>query len=188
MRMSAWAVLEDYFGDLTPEEVAAELGAPIPRGATPASASTANYLAKHGGPDLDIAPAEPEDLRKRRSVVAARTLADLIGSAMTLDETALALGVSRSRVSHRISDGSLWAFAIQGRRYVPRWQVAGDGRALPGLDVVVPAIPSNLHPLAIEGFMTTSHEEFDGAAPVEWLARGGDAGEVAAWLTGMARW
>lgn len=180
-------MLEDYFGDLTPEEVAAELGTPTPRGARPASASAVKYLAEHGG--FGLAPTEPEgDLRRQRSLVAARTLDDVMRSAMTLDETAVALGVSRSRVSHRIGDGSLWAFTIQGRRYVPRWQLAGDGRTLPGLDVVVPAIPPNLHPLAIEGFMTTPHDEFVGASPVEWLARGDDAGLVAAWLVGMARW
>jgi hypothetical protein len=184
--MSAWAILEDYFGDLTPAEVAAELGAPIPQGATPASAAAASYLAEHGGPDL--VPAEPGDLRDRRAIVAARTLSDVMGSAMTLDETAVALGVSRSRVSHRIGDRTLWAFTIQGRRYVPRWQVAGDKRTLPGLEVIVPAIPSNLHPLAVEGFMTTSQAEFEGASPVEWLARGDDAAVIAEWLVAMARW
>lgn len=184
--MTSWAVLKDYFGDLAPDEVAAELGAPIPRGAAPASASAVAYLAEHGGADL--VGLGSEDVRQRRSLVAARTLSEVMLSAMTLEQTAVALGISRSRVSHRIADDSLWAFTVQGRRYVPRWQLAGERQALPGLNVVVPAIPADLHPLAVEGFMTTPQDEFEGEPPVEWLARGGDPAVVAAWFVGMAHW
>ena len=39
-----------------------------------------------------------------------------------------------------ITGKALWAFDLQGGRRIPRWQFLGD-ELLPGLDVIVPAIP-----------------------------------------------
>lgn len=183
--MTTWAVLERHFDGLSAEEVDRELAGVPARGATPASAAAASYLADHGGPDLDEG-AERGDVHRRRVLTAARTLAELVGSALTLDQTAELLGVSRSRISHRLAEGSLWAFTVQGRRYVPRWQLTDDGHPLPGLALVVSAVPGHLHPLALETFMTTAREDFDQQTPAGWLASGGDPAVVADWLAGMA--
>ena len=89
-------------------------------------------------------------------------------------------------MSHRLKDQSLWAFTVQGRRYLPRWQFTG-GHTIPGLSWVVPAIPISLHPLAVDAFMTTANDDFGGESPVEWLTSGGDPALVANWLTGIGQ-
>lgn len=151
------------------------------------AASTASYLAEHGGPDLDGDPGMPGDLHQRRTLTAARTLAETLASALTLGQAAERLGVSRSRLSHRLSDGTVWAFVISGRRWLPTWQFTIDGHTLPGLAAIVAAIPASLHPLAVEAFMTTPRTDFDGRSPADWLASGGDPAPVVDWLTGMGR-
>lgn len=184
--MGTWDVLERHFGGLSADEVDAELATVPPRGATPAAASAAAYLAEHGGPDLDSDGGAHGSLHRRRALTAAHTLSDTLASAFTLDQAADLLGVSRSRLSHRLTDQSLWAFTVRARRYLPRWQFTDDRTVLPGLAQVVPAIPAALHPLAVDAFMTSTHPDFDGHTPVEWLNSGGDPAAVADWLTGMA--
>ena len=49
------------------------------------------------------------------------------------------MGISRSRVSHRISARTLYAFTLQGRRYVPRWQFVAAPKGEPGV-VPVPGL------------------------------------------------
>jgi hypothetical protein len=182
--MSTWAVLERHFDGLSPDEVDAELAAVPPQGSTPASTAAADYLSEHGGPDLDD-PASGDDLHHRRTLTAARTLAETLRSALTLDQVAATLSVSRSRISHRLADATLWGFTVQGRRFVPGWQLTG-GHTIPGLASIVPVIPSSLHPLALDAFMTTASDDFGGQSPVEWLISGGDPSVVADWLAGMA--
>lgn len=186
--MGDWDVLERHFGGLSAAEVSAELASLPPHDATPSSASAAAYLREHGGPDLD-GESSPGDIQQRRALTASKTLSQTLSSAMTIDEAAAALGVSRSRISHRISAQSMWAFTLQGRRYVPRWQVvdreSGTG-PIPGLATIVPTIPSALHPVALDAFMHTSQEDLGGQSPLEWLISGGNPQLVADWLTGMA--
>ncbi len=183
--MESWDVLQRHFGGLTADEVDAELAGVPATGASPASQEAADYLARHGGPDLQGVTVRGE-IHQRRALVAARTLSESVRSALTLDQVAQELGLSKSRVSHRLSDGGLWAFTVQGRRYFPRWQFIPDGEVLPGMTTIVPAIPPTLHPLALEAFMTAPQTAFDGRSPVEWLAGGGDPTVIADWLTGMA--
>lgn len=184
--MGQWDVLERHFAGLTAAEVDAELAAVPAARATPSSAAAVAYLAEHGGPDLNM-DTDPGrgSVRQRRALTAAKTLADTLASALTLEQAAQRLGVSRSRVSHRITEDTLWAFTVAGRRYLPCWQFTDDG-TLPGLVRVVPAIPRGLHPLALEAFMTTARPDFDGVSPVQWLESGGDPGLISDWLTGMA--
>lgn len=185
--MGDWDRLERHFDGLTAEEVDQGLAADVPApGATPVSAASVEYLAEHGGPDLDREPGEPGTMRQRRALRAARTLSETLGSALTLDEAAEKLGISRSRISHRLSDGSVWAITVSNQRHLPKWQFTPEGRTIPGLQKIVPAIPQNLHPLAIESFMSTPRPDFDDRSPVEWLASGGNPAPVAEWLAGMA--
>jgi hypothetical protein len=186
--MAGWDVLERHFDGLTADDVDAELAAVSAQGATPTDAAATSYLAEHGGPDLDDAgdPAAPaNDVHRRRVVTAARTLADTVRSTATLDQAANMLGLSRSRLSHRISAGTVWTVTVQGRRLVPRWQFSSDGLLLPGLDQIVAAIPDNLHPLAVDAFMTSPRSDFDDQSPAGWLASGGNPAVIACWLTGI---
>jgi hypothetical protein len=184
--MTGWDVLERHFDGLSADQVDAELARVPARGAAPTAAGPAAYLTEHAGPDLD-ADADPGDVHQRRAVTAARTLAETIDSAVSLDQAAQLLTISRSRLSHRVAAGNLWSFTVQGRRYLPRWQFTADGRTLPGLTQIIPAIPNDLHPLAIEAFMTTANPDFDNQSPAEWLATGGAPVPVADWLAGMGR-
>ncbi len=185
--MSGWDVLERHFDGLTADEVDAQLAVVLERGATPVAAWTAAYLAEHGGPDLDSDPETEGVLRQRRILTAASTLAETLASALTLGQAAERLGVSASRLSHRLKDGTVWAFTISSRRWLPTWQFTVDQRTLPGLPAIVAAIPASLHPLAVAAFMTTPRPDFGGRSPADWLASGGDPAPVADWLTGMGR-
>lgn len=102
------------------------------------------------------------------------TLSDTLASAFTLEQVADFLRLSRSRLLHRLTDRSLWAFTVRGRRYLPRWQFTDARKVIPGLAQMVPAIPATLHPLAVDSFMTSPHPDFDGHTQVEWLTSGGD--------------
>lgn len=184
--VSGWDVLERHFDGLTAEEVDAELALVPQSGATPVAAASAAYLADHGGPDLDGKPEVRGDVHRRRTVAAARTLSEVLESTLTLDQAAEKLGISRSRLSHRLGEGTMWAVTISGRRRLPRWQVTPDGALLPGLAAIVEVIPTALHPLAVEAFMTTPRPDFDDLSPVDWLVSGGDPAPVVDWLAGMA--
>lgn len=188
MRVSGWDVLERHFAGMTPDEVDAQLTAVPAADATPTTAAAAAYLVDFGGPDARPGtPTTPEDIHRRRALSAARTLADTLASAVTLDEAAHILSVSRSRVSHRLAERTLWTITAGGKRMVPRWQFTADKGVLPGLAVVIPAIPTGMHPLSVERFMTTPTADFDGLSPTGWLESGGEPAAVAAWLTGMGR-
>lgn len=186
--MSGWDVLERHFAGLTPDEVGAELAAVRAQGATPPTAGSAEYLTRRGGPELDSDSDGNAvgDVHQRRVLTAARTLSDTVRSALTMDQAADLLQVSRSRLSDRISAGTVWAFTLQGRRWLPQWQFTADGHVVPGLSQIVAAIPDSLHPLAVEGFMTTRRQDFDDRSPIDWLASGGAPDVIAEWLIGMA--
>ena len=48
------------------------------------------------------------------------------------------------------------------------------GELLPGLDVIVPAIPRDATPAVLDAFMHTPQPDFDDRTPIEHLAAGGD--------------
>ncbi|MFW6597439.1 hypothetical protein ACQBAU_04025 [Propionibacteriaceae bacterium Y2011] len=188
--MTAAEVLQRHFGDLSPDEIDAELGAvPIP-GSTPLTAAAVEHLVEHGGPEaaeaLDQFSAAKTS--RARTVASARTLRDLVDGTMELDEAARRLGVSRSRISHRIGDHSLYAVTVGHRRRIPTWQVTDDGDALPGLRHIVPAIPTDMHPLTVEAFMTLPNAELADRSPLDHLLAGGPPSAVGDLLTALGRW
>lgn len=106
---------------------------------------------------------------------------------MSIEQAASMIGVDRSRISHRLSAGQLYALTIGGRRRIPTWQLY-NGRELPGLGAVVAAIAPGMHPASVEGVMTTPQDELDGRTPVEHLASGGNAAKVADLIADLGRW
>ena len=132
-------------------EFLAELDADLSRVTDPAAAplSTAEsaFLRMHAGPAADeVLNADPavlvQDARRAEVARMAGLLADSVGVA----QAALLLGVDRSRISQRLSAGSLWSFRLGRSRRLARGQVTADGRSLPGLDVIVAAIPAETLP------------------------------------------
>ncbi|HEV8528855.1 MAG TPA: DNA-binding protein [Actinomycetes bacterium] len=160
--------------------------------AVPLTASEISYLATHAGPDAadTIATWNPRtEFQERVSAVVAAT-SSLVASTLGIDEVAARLGVDRSRVSHRISAGTLHSFTAAGtarRRRIPAWQLTTDG-LLPGLATVVKAIPANAHPLDVSALMTTPQAELGDRTPVEHLAGGGDPQPVAELLEALGTW
>ncbi|WP_199438832.1 DNA-binding protein [Umezawaea beigongshangensis] len=130
---------------------------------------------------LDLGPATRFDTRPRaRSVVAIAVLRD---SALTVGEAARRLGVDPSRIRHRLGVGRLDGWKDRGGWRLPAWQFAGD-EVLPGLDVVLAAVPTDQPPLVVAQFMTTPQDDLDvdgkAASPRDWLLAGGSPDRVAA--------
>ena len=190
---TAQDVLDRHFPGLTPDEVDAELGQTPVAAAMPISASASEFLVEHGGEEARAALAhyDPARVEHAQTLAAAHDLERLLRSSLTIDAAADALGVSRSRISHRLKAQSIYAFTVQGRRYLPRWQFripigAGKAEVIPELAHVVPAIPRDLHALAVEAFMTTPLPDIDDKSPVEHLCTGGVVDVITDWLASLA--
>jgi hypothetical protein len=138
-----------------------------------------------GGLDLDAGGAY--------AAAATRTAADyaaLVATSLSVSEAAARLGVDASRVRHRVRDGDLWSLqASPRRRLLPALQFAADGSVLPGLPEVIRALPDDLHPLEVAGFLTGRRPELRlrgrDLSPVEWLSRGGDVTVVTTLAEGV---
>jgi hypothetical protein len=185
------ALLAKHRIDLSVEEVLDELDsafAAIP-GAAPLSATEVEFLRANAEPQaaavIDTWSPEPERQARARSAV--RRLTGVLSESVSIKEAAGILGVDRSRVSRHITGKTLWAFDLQGSRRIPRWQFLGGG-LLPGLDVIVPAIPRGATPAVLEVFMHTPQPDFDDRTPIEHLAAGGDSALVAGFIADLGRW
>ena len=158
----------------------------------PLSASTADFLARTTLPGLDDDDArevsrileDPEYAElvaaRHRALVAAGDLARSLSTREVADMT----GRSPAAIA-RSAGRSLYAYHLGRNLRFPTWQF-DDGRPLPGLATVVPALRDGLTPTTVEARMTSADPEIlDGLSPVEWLARGGDPTEVTRVLTEM---
>jgi hypothetical protein len=133
---------------------------------------------------LDLSPsAEGEPDARARTVAAHAVLAK---SALTVVQAAHRLGVDPSRVRHKLVAGRLTGWKDQTGWRLPAWQFTGEG-ALPGLDVVLAAVPGDQPALVLASFMTTPQDDLviDGepATPRQWLLAGDDPAPVAALAT-----
>jgi hypothetical protein len=121
----------------------------------------------------------------------AARVAQLASRGLTVAQFAERTGVTQGRIRQRLVEPSLYAFRMSGDQQIADWQLDGAS-TLPGLDVIVPAIPRELHPLAIENFMTRPNGdlEVDGEAlsPAEWLRSGGSPSVVADLVTASTIW
>ncbi|MFD9889984.1 DNA-binding protein [Amycolatopsis sp. NPDC059027] len=128
---------------------------------------------------LDLTPrAEGEPDFRARTVAAHAVLAE---SALSVVEAARILGVDDSRIRHRLKEGRLTGWKDQGWR-LPSWQFAGSG-VLPGLEVVLRALPEDQPALVVAAFMSTPQPDLvindHPATPRQWLLSGGDPEHVA---------
>ena len=108
--------------------------------------------------------------------------ARLISTAYTSGEVASGLGVNESRIRQRRLARNLWAINDNGAWVYPVVQFAKvEGRdalkQVRGLDQVLPALPTDLHPTAVAGFLLTPQEDLtvDGQPRTvrDWLSSGG---------------
>lgn len=197
---TAQDVFARHFPGLSPDEVDAELSRTPAAGATPISTAAIGFLAEHGGEEARVAVETYDEakVQRDRAVIAAQTLEELLESSWSLEIAATMMGISRSRVSHRISSQTLYAFTLQGRRYVPQWQFVANSKKesrkergvepIPALAQIVPLIPRDLHPLAVRAFMETPLEELDGKSPTTFLVSHGPAEAIEELVVALGRW
>jgi hypothetical protein len=125
----------------------------------------------------------PADAYTRAVSRTTARMAAILADAASVEETATAMGVSGARVRQLLGDRALFGIRAADGWLVPRFQLQG-GAPLPGLRLVVAALPTGLHPVAFHTwFMTpTGALRLDDApvSPRDWLASGGPADVVAA--------
>ena len=112
--------------------------------------------------------------------------ARMLSEAVPLAEVAKRLGVDPSRLRQRIAQGSLLAVRRpRGRGWlIPAFQLTGDGE-LPHLSRVLSSATRGLSAEAVGRAFELEHEELDGAAPRDWLLRGGDPAPVQRIMAGL---
>jgi hypothetical protein len=169
-------LLQDHFGITTDDFVVALKFLPASR---PSAASLTEDEARL----LDDADfVEDRDAFVAAGIEIAGHLAHLAVTAFTADEVAAGLGVTASRVRQKRLAGELWAIPDGQTWLFPVLQFetgdnGGPTRQVRGLDQVFKALPSDLHPVAVAGFLRTPQPDlFQGRqmTPVEWLRGGGD--------------
>jgi hypothetical protein len=112
----------------------------------------------------------------------------MVATGLTVAQAAERLGIDPSRVRHRLADRTLYGFKIGGSWLLPAFQFEGHG-LLPGLDVVMPHVPADLHPVGVLNWLTLpdpdliADEDEEPVSPREWLAMGRDPNTVAALAT-----
>ena len=158
------------------EDAARRLSPPNPDPSHYFSPDQRTALADVG---LDLRPrdeAEPDF--RARTVAAHAVLAD---SALSVGQAAEMLNVDDSRIRHRLKEGRLTGWKDQGWR-LPAWQFNGTG-VLPGLEVVLRAVPEDQPALVVAAFMNTPQADLvisdRPATPRQWLLAGGDPDQVA---------
>jgi hypothetical protein len=125
--------------------------------------------------------AEDEQAYARVTLEAAGHTARLLSTAYSAGEVADLLGVSDSRVRQRRADRTLWAIEDAGGWVFPALQfedVDGRRRQIRHLDQVLPAIPTDIHPLAVARLLSSSQPDLvvdaHPVSPLQWLRDGGD--------------
>ncbi|MFC0545506.1 DNA-binding protein [Kutzneria chonburiensis] len=170
-------VTADEFLSLV-EDVARRLAPPHPEPATYFTPEQQVALTDVG---LDLGGLREDDFEPRARALAAQTV--LLDSALTVTDAARVLDVDTSRIRHRLAAGRLAGWKDRGSWRLPAWQFTDSG-VLPGLEVVLAAMPDDQPPLVLAGFMTTAQPDFplgdSAGSPREWLLAGGDPRRVAA--------
>ena len=162
--VDALEVLRDQGWLASSKQAAAE---PLPR-------SDADFLDAHGG----VKDNRGALLQER---VASRVRQQRLGEdTLSVDQVAGLLGVSASRVRHRISDGTLYCYPTGGRgvaRRIPAWQFEGGG-AIPHLAQALSSLPSDFTPVEVRNFALNArvdHPTREAQIPLlQWLRDGGD--------------
>jgi hypothetical protein len=162
------------------ESVLAEVG-PVPA-EDPAAALSADEVAGLTAVEADLRPRGARERDPRAD--AAATYAAVLAGALSVGEVARALGVDASRVRHRLAARQLLGIRRTDGWRLPSWQFGVDGQVLPGLEQVLRAMPTSLHPVVVARFFATPSPDLRvgraGVSPRDWLAGGGDPTAVVA--------
>lgn len=152
----------------------------LTRGPQELSAAEVAFMDAHSGTKPN-----PVVLFESRIQSEFERAADL-DEAMTVSEVASLLGVSPSRVRHRLSAQTLYAYPSAGTgvgRLIPRWQFVG-GKEVPHLGEVLRALPAEFTPMDVKAFVLNArvdHPTRDVTVGLlDWLSGGNDPAEAIA--------
>jgi hypothetical protein len=101
----------------------------------------------------------------------------LLATSLTAKQAAEGMGVDPSRVRQRLADRTLYGVLWKHRWMLPLFQFH-EGVAPPGLERVLPELPTDLSPIAVERWFHRpspnlhSEEIGRGLSPREWLLAG----------------
>ncbi len=113
----------------------------------------------------------------------------MLGESLSLEEAAKALGLkTTSRLRQRLSAAERTLYGIkEGRGWrIPKFQFAGRGKLVRGIDKVLPRVRVDAHPIAVQRWFTSPHQDLvvgddeHPVSPIAWLSAGGSTEEVAA--------
>lgn len=151
-----------------------------------------SVLAEHGGIIAAGGEREPASTARAGLRALSANLAEQARTSIPVTQAAERLGVDASRVRHRVRDHALYGFKIGSSLRLPLWQFTSDGTPLPGLRAVLAALPADLHPLEVAGFMTTADPDLtvadEALSPRQWLTAGGDVRVVCAIAADLDTW
>jgi hypothetical protein len=117
-------------------------------------------------------------------VAALGVLSEDVENTLSFEQVAVMLGVPVAVVEVMTAGGELYAVATPDGLRLPPWQLAA--MPIPGLGEVLAALPGDLHPVEVAGWMLTPHveladDEDERPANVrDFLFRGGNVGVVVA--------
>ncbi|MFC6127518.1 hypothetical protein [Mycolicibacterium llatzerense] len=126
-------------------------------------------------------PAVSPDAIEREQVT--KHVTRLLATAYDSEDVATGLGITASQVAHKRVAGELWAIPDGSSWRFPACQFDIDAtwrrpmRQVRGLARVLSALPADLHPVAVDGFLHTSQPGLyrdRPQTPLEWLRGGGD--------------
>ena len=109
------------------------------------------------------------------SISAERKLKELINTGISVDEAASLLKVSRLEVEEYISERSLYAVSTDSGPILLEFQFSEEG-LLPGITSVNRAFPEDIHPVAVNGFLSNPDPDLvigdKSVSPLDWLKNG----------------
>lgn len=145
----------------------------------PLTQTEADLLAAGGVPPEFLTP--DAQAAAQRSIGLAVAAADREATTTSLPTTDVVkrYGYQPSNLTRMANNGDIYAVKRprgKGLLY-PAWQFGPHG-VLPGLRTVLPQFPADFHPLDIERFMTTPHDDLGNRSPRDWLLTGGDPKKV----------
>ena len=109
----------------------------------------------------------------------------MVATGLTVPHAAARLGIDESRVRHRLADRTIYGFKVHSTWVLPAFQFEGN-KLLPGLDVVMPQIPADIHPLGVLNWFSLPDPDLvigkneESVSPRAWLFMGRDPKIIAA--------
>lgn len=194
------AALEALGLDWTEEDVAKVLlaarrvdapGVRVVSGAERALALAHSGLPPAAQEQADVLAASPVQLTALRQERSVRRALEPIANAASANVVQQALGLSRSGLSRRVSEGRAYAVVSHAGRVFPQWQfVQSEDEGwftIPGLAAITPHL-RGLHPSTVEALMLSPQAETGDRTPRQWLIDGGSPEVVAGLISSLSRW